>query len=82
MRKKIALVGIHRRLMNVYGDQTVDVSTARQWVVRFSNGDSGLINRPSSGRALDCCQLSWISWDPDKPSSLNSDRYMATLTKL
>jgi len=26
---------------NVYGDQTVDVSTVRWWVVCFSSGDSG-----------------------------------------
>jgi hypothetical protein len=36
--KKIAPVGIHRRLLNVYGNQIVDVSTVRRLVVRFSGG--------------------------------------------
>jgi len=40
MREKIAPNDIHRRLLNVYGDQTVDVSTVRRWVERFSSGDS------------------------------------------
>ena len=31
---------IHQHLANVYGDQPVDVSTVRWWVVRFSSGDS------------------------------------------
>ena len=35
---------IHQHLVNVSGDQTVDVSTVRLWVVHFSSGntDSGL----------------------------------------
>ena len=28
---------IHRYLMNIYGDQTADVGTVRQWVVRFNS---------------------------------------------
>jgi len=38
--KKMAPVGIHQCLLNVYGDQAVDVSTVRWWVLRFSNGKS------------------------------------------
>jgi hypothetical protein len=38
--EKIAPNDIHRCLLNVYGDQTVDVSSVRRWVVRFSSGDS------------------------------------------
>ena len=30
---------IHMYLLNVYEDQTVDVSTVRWWVVHFSSGD-------------------------------------------
>jgi len=41
---------IHRRLLNVYGDQTVDVSTVRRWVARFSRGDSDVQDKPRSGR--------------------------------
>ena len=36
----MAPTDIHQHLMNVSGDQTVDVSTVKQWVVHFSNGDS------------------------------------------
>ena len=31
---------IHEELLNIYGHQTVDVNTMRQWVVRFSSGGS------------------------------------------
>ena len=51
MRKKIALNDIHWRLRNVYGDQTVDVSTVRRWVVRFSSGGSDVQDKPRSGRS-------------------------------
>jgi len=50
MRKKIAPSDIHRRLLNIYGDQTVDVSTVRRWVARFSSGDSDVKDKPRSGR--------------------------------
>jgi len=36
--------------MNVYGDQTADVSTVRRWVARFSSGDSDVKDKPRSGR--------------------------------
>jgi len=48
--EKIALSDIHRHLLNVYRDQTVDVSTVRQWVARFSSGDSDVKDKPHSGR--------------------------------
>jgi len=38
--EKIVPFDTHRRLLNIYGDQTVDVSTVRWWVLRFSSGDS------------------------------------------
>jgi len=38
--EKIALIDIHRHLLNVYGDQTVDVSAVRQGMVHFSNARS------------------------------------------
>jgi transposase len=46
----IAPNDIHRRLLNVYGDQTVDVSTVRRCVARFSSGDSDVKDKPRSGR--------------------------------
>jgi len=50
MRKKIAPNDIHRRLLNVYGDQTVNVSIVRRWVACFSSGDSDVKDKPRSGR--------------------------------
>jgi hypothetical protein len=47
---KVARSDIYRRLLNVYGDQTVNVSTVRRWVVRFSSGDSDVKDKPRSGR--------------------------------
>jgi len=43
MQKKIVPTDIYQHLLNVGGDQTVDVSAVRQWVVCFSSvdGDSG-----------------------------------------
>jgi hypothetical protein len=46
--ERIAPVDIHRCLLNVCGDQTVDVSIVRRWVVRFSSGDSDVRDRPRS----------------------------------
>jgi len=37
--EEIASIDIYQCLLNVYGDQTVDVSTVRQWVIHFSSGD-------------------------------------------
>ena len=49
IRKKIAPSDIHRRLLNVYGDEIVDVSTVRRRVARFSSGDRDLKDEPRSG---------------------------------
>lgn len=38
--EKIAPTDIHQHLLHVSGDQTVDVSPVRQWVLSFSCGDS------------------------------------------
>jgi len=48
--EKTAPSDIHRGLLNVYGDQTVDVSTVRWWVARFSSGDSGVKDKPRFGQ--------------------------------
>jgi len=48
--EKMAPSDIHRRLLNVYGDQTVDVSTVRQWVALFSSGNSDVKDKPRSRR--------------------------------
>ena len=46
--EKIAPNDIHWRSLNVYRDQ-MDVSTVRQWVARFSSGDSAGKEKPCSG---------------------------------
>ena len=38
--EEVVPIGIHQCLVNVYGDQTVDVSTVRWWVARFSSSKS------------------------------------------
>ena len=48
--EKIAPNEIHRCLLNVNGDQTMDVSRVRRWVARFSSGDSDMRDKPRSGR--------------------------------
>jgi hypothetical protein len=48
--EKIATNDIYRRLLNVYGDQTTDVSTVRRWAAGFSSGDSDVKDKPRSGR--------------------------------
>ena len=47
--EKIAPTDIYQCLLNISGDQTMDVSTVRWWVVCFSKGDTG------SGAG--CCSL-------------------------
>ena len=37
--EKIAPTAIHGCLLNVYEDQTVDMSTVRRWVVHFCSDD-------------------------------------------
>jgi transposase len=48
--EKIARNDINRRVLKVYGDQTVDVSTVWRWVARFCSGDSDTKDKPRSGR--------------------------------
>jgi hypothetical protein len=50
LAEKMAPIDIQQRLLNVYGDQTVDVSRVRRWVVSFSSGDRDVSDRPRSGR--------------------------------
>jgi hypothetical protein len=67
--ERIEPVDIRLCLLNVYGDQTVDVSKVRPWMVRFSSG---------TGQA----QLSAVLDFLEPGETINSDRYIATLTKL
>ena len=43
---KMAPTDIHQHSHNVYGDQSVDLSTVRWWVVRFSSGNSDSASPP------------------------------------
>ena len=44
--EKIVPTDIHRCLLNVSGDQTVDMSTVRWWAMCFSSGNSGVKGKP------------------------------------
>jgi len=46
--EEIKLIDIHWHLLNVYGNQGVDVSTVRQWMVFFSSDDSNMQDKPCS----------------------------------
>ena len=48
--EKIAPNDIHQCLLKVYGGKTMDVSTVRRWVARFSSGDSDVKDKPRSRR--------------------------------
>lgn len=45
--EKIAPIRIHQ-LLSVSGDRTVDVSTAKQWVVYFSSGNCNMKDKSHS----------------------------------
>mgnify|MGYP003415101186 FL=1 len=44
-------IEIHRRLLNVFGNETVDVSTVRRWVLRAKNSDRGKLNISDADRS-------------------------------
>ena len=52
--EKMALTDTHQHLLNVYRDQTLDVSTVRRWVVHFSCGDSGIGSPPLMTDCYEC----------------------------
>jgi hypothetical protein len=63
-------------LLSVYRDQTVDVSKARRWVVRFSSGDSDVRDRPHSGQPCTAVRKGVVLLDFLEPGqTINSDRY-------
>ena len=57
MHKKMALTDIHQYLLNVDGEQTVDVSIARQWVLHISSGDNSMKDKPHSRHACKYLQM-------------------------
>jgi len=44
--EKVAAIDIHQCSLNIYGDQRVDVSTLRQWVVGVSGVKSDMKDKP------------------------------------
>ena len=48
--EKMARINIHQCLLNVHGDQTVNVSTVRWWVVHFISVNSSVKDKPHSGQ--------------------------------
>ena len=48
--EKIAPIDIHWCLLHVYGNQIVDVSTVKWWMVCFRSGDGHVKGKPQSGR--------------------------------
>jgi hypothetical protein len=54
--------GIHRRLLTFFGEDTVDISTVRRWVIksRDSDGNLDLHNQSLSGRPVTATHdLNW-----------------------
>jgi len=56
---KIVPNDIHRCLLNVYREQTVDVSTVRRWVAGFSIGDGDVKDKTRSGRPCTALRIMW-----------------------
>jgi len=50
--ENIAPNDIHRHLLNVYGEQTVDVTTVRRRVAHFNSGNSDVKDKPRSKRTF------------------------------
>jgi hypothetical protein len=60
-------IDFHERLLNIYGDQTVDVCTVRRWMVRFGSGKNDV--RDTACTTVSSAQLSTFSlsahvWSP------------------
>ena len=54
--EKITLIDIHWCLLNVYWDQTVDMSTVGWWIMYFSCSDYGIRWQTKFRMGLDNCQ--------------------------
>ena len=56
-------------MLNIYRDQTVDVSTERRWVVYFNSGDSSVKDKPCSG--LPCTAVTVTPLNEENLDQLN-----------
>ena len=59
-------IHLHQRLLNVYGDQTVDVNTVRQCMECFSSGNSDEPHFRWPGTAVTPCNAVSQSAHPHK----------------
>ena len=57
MQEKMALIDVHWCFLNVYGDQTVDVSTVKCGVVYLSRADSGVKDNSDSLADFEDCRM-------------------------
>ena len=72
---KMAASDIHWHLMDISGDQTVDLSTVRQWVVCFSSGNS------NSGSPLLVQIFTSMAWKLLFIAGENAELMVATMLK-
>jgi hypothetical protein len=73
--EKIAASDIHWCLLNICGDQTVDVSSVKQWVACFRSGDSDMKDKPCSGRP--CTAVT--PWNEERLNQLiHTNRWITT----
>lgn len=76
MQKKIAPNDIHRRFLNVQGDQRVYVSTMWRWVARFSSGEQRRERQATFRRAMH--SLSHHEMEERLDQLIRSNRRMTT----
>jgi hypothetical protein len=56
--EQIAPIDIHRHLLKVYGDDTVDVSTVMRWVVHLNSSEIEVHDKPRSWDSQLSCHAS------------------------
>jgi hypothetical protein len=74
----------HRHLLNIYGDQAVDVNTVGQWLVHLNSDNSDVRDRSHSGQlctAVSEMKSTSISITVEiGGQTMNSDHYIVTLS--
>jgi len=79
-KKTKALTDIHWHLLNVFEDQTVDMSTVRCWVVHFNSGNGDVKDKPCSGCLCTAVTTKWRVFWSAHPSNV-ADYDQGTLRK-
>lgn len=44
--ENITPIDLHQHFLDIYGNQTVDVSTLRWWVIHFSSDNNNVCDKP------------------------------------